>query len=166
MTNLSTQVSQVITYLYPEDCAACETSSHRTSPYLRGPIPKPLPPGKGLTYDLKVSKYGSFANAKLKSLYKYLWHRIISTSSPGVATQYPADCKVGALKWPVFTEGLKCVLRACRRKTAAWRFQRGNTYLIESYQDYEWENGNFLNRLQYCFTLHCLYDILPLEETC
>ena len=61
-----TKVSQVIIYLCPEGCAACETSSHRTFPCLRGPIPKPLPPGKGLTYDLKVFKYGSFANAKLK----------------------------------------------------------------------------------------------------
>ena len=40
-----TQVSQVITYLCPEGCAACETSFQRTFPFLRGPIPKSLPPG-------------------------------------------------------------------------------------------------------------------------
>ena len=62
--NNNTQVSQVITYYDPEGCAACETSSHRTFPFLRGPIPKSLPPGKGLTHDLKVSKYGSFAKCE------------------------------------------------------------------------------------------------------
>ena len=61
---LFTQVSQVITYYDPEGCAACETSSHRTFPFLRGPIPKSLPPGKGLAVDLKVSKYGSFAKCE------------------------------------------------------------------------------------------------------
>ena len=73
-----------------------------------------------------------------------LWNRVVSVSSPRVATQDPADCKVKSLEGAVFTEGLESVLRACRSEPAGRRLERRDADLIEPYQEDERRDGDLL----------------------
>ena len=72
-----------------------------------------------------------------EALFEKLRNRVVSVSSPRVATQDPADCKVKSLEGAVFTEGLESVLRTCRSEPACRRLERRDADLIESYQENE-----------------------------
>ena len=63
-------------------------------------------------------------------------------SSPRVAAQNPADCKVKSLERAVFPEGLESVLRTCRSESACRRFERRDADLIESNQENERRYGD------------------------
>ena len=61
-------------------------------------------------------------------------------TSPWMAPQKSADCKIESFKRPMFPEGFQCILRAGRCESARWRFERRYADLIESYQEHEWKN--------------------------
>ena len=59
-----------------------------------------------------------------------------------MTAQNASDREVKAFERAVLAECLKCVLGTCRSETAAWRFERRDADLIESYQENERENEN------------------------
>ena len=76
-------------------------------------------------------------------------------SSPRVAAQDPADCKVKSLEGAVFTEGLESVLRTCRGEPACRGLERRDADLIELYKKDEWRNRDLLKNLQESVHLFC-----------
>ena len=75
---------------------------------------------------------------------KKLRNRVVSVSSPGVASQNPADCKVKSLERTMLPEGLESVLRTCRSEPACRRLERRDADLIEPYQENERRYGDLL----------------------
>lgn len=63
-----------------------------------------------------------------------LWHRVISGTTPWMASQYPADCKIKAVERTVLTYCLNSILAARRSEAACWRCKGGDASLIEEYR--------------------------------
>ena len=63
-----------------------------------------------------------------------LRHGVVAGAAPGVAAEDALEGEPEAFEGAVFAEGLKGVLRACGGEAAGGRFQRGDTQLIEFYQ--------------------------------
>ena len=65
-------------------------------------------------------------------------------SAPWVAAEDSPDRQVCAFERAVLAQRLKGVCRACGRESAAWRLERRDADLVESYQQYEREDRDLL----------------------
>ena len=92
----------------------------------------------------------------------FLWHRVISVTSPWVAAENPSYGKVKSFEDPMFSECFKRILRTGRSESACSRSQRGDAALIEAYQGYEREYQNLSeDRQDFIRTLFHFSSVLP-----
>lgn len=61
-----------------------------------------------------------------------LWHGVVATASPGVASAYTLDGKQYALNGAMLTQSLDGILRACGRKAAAGGQKRRDARSVKS----------------------------------
>lgn len=66
--------------------------------------------------------------------YALIRHRVISRTTPGMATQYALYAKPQATQRSVLNDCLPHVFRACRGVTAGWWRERRDAMLVEPYR--------------------------------
>ena len=76
-----------------------------------------------------------FLCSRLLAVFRFPFsrYRVVTVSSPGVASQYSADGKVHAFERAMLTQCLHSILAACGGKSARWRCQWRYACLIKPY---------------------------------
>lgn len=71
--------------------------------------------------------FGQMMRMYIQQFHNQLRYRVISGTTPGMATQYPSYSQIKTLKRTVFFNCLDGILRTSRSKTAGGREHRRNT---------------------------------------
>lgn len=74
----------------------------------------------------------------------FFGNRVVTASSPRMATQNTPDSQIAAVKEPVGFKRANHVMRTRRFETAGGRHQWGNRDLVKPYDQDKREYGNFL----------------------